>query len=170
MVWTLLRTEAGFTIQYEEEDSVVNLHHASAVDGNVVSGQFDVHLLLCKSGDCPPHRRWKFEHISDDTGGEIDETIENEVDCLKRELGEKNAQLALQTEELTKKDQQLAEKDRMLVIQAAALHQMGSPACTAGKMAEVYGKLERIEREVRAMMDGFGVENVQQASLYDPNI
>ncbi|KAG8715699.1 hypothetical protein FRC08_010255 [Ceratobasidium sp. 394] len=136
------------------------MHHGSAEDDNV--------LLLWSSEECPPHRRWKFEHISDDTGGEVADTIENEVDRLKHELGEKNAQLALQAEELEKKDQQLAEKDRMLAAQAVALHQIGSPECTASRVAEIYGKLDelkRIEREVRAVMDGFGAENVKQASL-----
>ncbi|KAG8720089.1 hypothetical protein FRC08_001190 [Ceratobasidium sp. 394] len=163
-VWTLLRTQAGFVIQYEEEDRAVNLHFASGGDNNV--------LLLWKSGDCPPHRRWKFEQISDDTGGEVAETIENEVDRLKRELGERNAQLeekdaqlALQTEELAKKDRQLAEKDRTLAAQAAALCHIGSPECTASKMVEIYGKLDelrRIEREVCNMMDGLRAECIKQ--------
>ncbi|KAG9095533.1 hypothetical protein FRC06_009695 [Ceratobasidium sp. 370] len=51
--------------------------------------------------------------------------IDDEIDRLKRELGEKDAQLRRLAEELTKKDQQLAEQGQTLGTLAAALHRLG---------------------------------------------
>ncbi|KAG8715700.1 hypothetical protein FRC08_010256 [Ceratobasidium sp. 394] len=143
--WSLIRTHAGFvSIQYGEEDRVIDLHHAIPHDCNI--------LQLWNLWDCPAHRRWNFERISDDTGGEIAETIEDQVKQLTQELMEKNERLALQAEEL-------AEKDRMLV----ALREAGTSERTASRLADIYGKLDEIEklkREVRAMVGIWGLKLV----------
>ncbi|KAG9118364.1 hypothetical protein FRC07_007146 [Ceratobasidium sp. 392] len=79
------------------------------------------YVLLWPSRGLGDHRRWVFEQISDDTGGKIADTIENEIKRLRHGLEAKNAQLMLQIEELAKKGQQLAEESRTL---AAALRQV----------------------------------------------
>ncbi|KAG9088803.1 hypothetical protein FS749_001856 [Ceratobasidium sp. UAMH 11750] len=92
----------------------------------------------------------------DDTGGEIAETIEDQVKQLTQELAEKNEQLALQAEEL-------AEKDRML----AALREAGTSERTASRLADIYGKLDEIEklkRELRATVADLDVEYIAQRS------
>ncbi|KAG9119190.1 hypothetical protein FRC07_005934 [Ceratobasidium sp. 392] len=112
-VWTLLKTHAGLAIQCGETDYVIDLHTGLSHDGNVV--------LLWPSEQLSDNRRWMFERISEDVGGEVADTIEDEIDCLKREIKAKNAQIALQADELAKKDRQLAEQSQTL---AAALRQV----------------------------------------------
>ncbi|KAG8694217.1 hypothetical protein FRC08_008626 [Ceratobasidium sp. 394] len=117
-VWNLMRTHAGFAIQYGEADLFIDLHYGFPNDGNVV--------MLWGSGDLPERRRWMFDRISDDTGGEIVDTNKDEIDHLKQQLEMKDAQLALQAEELSKlKDQLLAEKDRTIATLTGGLHQLG---------------------------------------------
>ncbi|KAG9118365.1 hypothetical protein FRC07_007147 [Ceratobasidium sp. 392] len=132
MVWILLRTHVGLAIQCGETDYVIDLHSGLSHHGNVV--------LLWPSGELSNNRRWIFERISDDTGGEVADTIENEIDRLKHELQAKNAQLALQAEELAKKDQQWAEQSQTL---GAALRQVYDSQSKAGWMADKFIKLSR---------------------------
>ncbi|KAG8796172.1 hypothetical protein FRC12_003763 [Ceratobasidium sp. 428] len=118
VVWCLLRTHAGFAIQFEETDHALDLHYGLTKEGNIVS--------LWPSGDFGEHRRWIFEHINDDTGGEAPDTIQDEVDRLKSELEAKNAQLELQAQELARlKDQKLVEQGQALSTLVATLHQVG---------------------------------------------
>ncbi|KAG9076550.1 hypothetical protein FS749_011629, partial [Ceratobasidium sp. UAMH 11750] len=116
-VWTLLRTHVGFAVQCGESDQVIDLHTGLSHDGNVV--------LLWPSDDLPDNRRWIFEWVSEDTGGETPDIIDDEVNRLKHELEEKDAQLRRLTEELAKKNQQLTEQGQTLGTLATALHQVG---------------------------------------------
>ncbi|KAG9122320.1 hypothetical protein FRC07_001364 [Ceratobasidium sp. 392] len=108
MVWTMLRTHAGFLIQYGEEDSVIDMRFGT-------TNQEDV-MVLWKSDGCPDARRWSFEHMSNDTGGEKVDPIEDESEIgrLKRELAKQRAQLVLKDHEIAEKDQQLAEQASLL--------------------------------------------------------
>ncbi|KAG9083305.1 hypothetical protein FS749_006139, partial [Ceratobasidium sp. UAMH 11750] len=54
-VWNLMRTHAGFAIQYGGADLFIDLHYGFPNDGNVV--------MLWGSGDLPERRRWMFDRI-----------------------------------------------------------------------------------------------------------
>ncbi|KAG8796163.1 hypothetical protein FRC12_003754 [Ceratobasidium sp. 428] len=127
--WILMRTHIGFAIQCGESDQVIDLHTALTHEGNVV--------LLWPSGGLGPNRMWIFEHLSDDTGGEAADTVEDEVNYLKGELEKKNAQLAIQAEELASKDRQLAEQSHAL---ATALRQLDR-SCRTGNERNSIGRL-----------------------------
>jgi predicted nucleic acid-binding Zn-ribbon protein len=71
---------------------------------------------------------------SGDTGGEAAETIEDEVDRLKRELAEKNAQLAL-------KDQEMAAQ--------AALFQRQYPQALQDSMNDLRRRMVELEQSVQ---------------------
>ncbi|KAG8744208.1 hypothetical protein FRC10_010570 [Ceratobasidium sp. 414] len=111
------------------------------------------------------YRRWIFERIGDDTGGEAADAIKDEVERLKRELEAKSEQFA---KELAKKDQQLAEQARTISVLTTALHQVRPPGCTTGRMAESCGKLggpRGTERGGEMTANGLGPNDTEQASL-----
>ncbi|QRV72592.1 ricin-type beta-trefoil lectin domain protein [Ceratobasidium sp. AG-Ba] len=155
--WDIHRTHEGYLILYEETDAAINLHFAGTNDNNV--------LLLWGISDCPAHRRWKFERISDDTGNETADTTESCISRLETELAKKNAQLVLQTEELARKDQ-------LIASQAAALHGTESSECVANVMARVYAKfedIEKIKQEMQAIMGSLGNWTGRKASVSLPS-
>ncbi|CAE6385201.1 unnamed protein product [Rhizoctonia solani] len=99
-MWNLMRTHDGFAIQYGEEDGVIDLHFGRPEFGSV--------LYMISPDSCKwSARRWNFVHNSDDVGGEVAETVEDQIDRL-------NNRMALKDAELVAKDQQIAELQREL--------------------------------------------------------
>ncbi|CUA70054.1 hypothetical protein RSOLAG22IIIB_00399 [Rhizoctonia solani] len=101
-MWNLMRTHDGFAIQYGEEDGVIDLHFGRPEWGSVL---YMVSLDSCHWSA----RRWSFVHKSDSVGGEIAETVEDQIDRL-------NSQIALKDAALAAKDQQIAELQRELQV------------------------------------------------------
>ncbi|EUC62335.1 hypothetical protein RSOL_417180 [Rhizoctonia solani AG-3 Rhs1AP] len=99
-MWNLVRTHDGYAIQYGEEDGIIDLHGGHNTCASVL-------YLASLDGIKLAPRRWSFVHKSDDTGGEIPETIEDQVDYLRN-------QIAINHAELAAKDRLLAEKQREL--------------------------------------------------------
>ncbi|CAE7078671.1 unnamed protein product [Rhizoctonia solani] len=95
-MWNLMRTHDGFAIQYGGEDNVVDLHYGRPEWGSA---------LYMIALDKWSARRWNFVHKSDDVGGEIVETVEDQIDRL-------NNRIALKDAELAAKDRQIAEQLR----------------------------------------------------------
>ncbi|CAE6343461.1 unnamed protein product [Rhizoctonia solani] len=116
-MWNLMRTHDGFAIQYGEEDGVVDLYCGHKEPASAVGASFDrwiaamiiaTQLYISKLDTCNhASRRWNFARKSDDVGGEIAETVEDQVNHLRN-------QVALRDAELAAKDHQLAQKEREL--------------------------------------------------------
>ncbi|KAB5594644.1 hypothetical protein CTheo_1966 [Ceratobasidium theobromae] len=160
--WTLMRTHEGYSIQYGDEDKVVDLHYGLDFEGNV--------MHIRPVGGSPAHRRWKFEHIrfvgfsglihyysilkanSDDVGGEEAETIEDQVEHLHQQLRAKNIQIALKDAELASKDRQLAQQKRELQA-ALRSRSEGQSQLLQAKIAELHQRVGELEQLVLAMDD-----------------
>ncbi|KDN51126.1 hypothetical protein RSAG8_00755, partial [Rhizoctonia solani AG-8 WAC10335] len=104
-MWNLVRTHGGFAIQYGEEDGVVDLHYCRPEWASVLCV---VSLDSCEwSG-----RRWNFVHKSDDVGGEIAETVDDQVDRLNNQIAVKDAELAAMGRQLAEQRRELQELRR----------------------------------------------------------
>ncbi|CAE7078630.1 unnamed protein product [Rhizoctonia solani] len=97
-MWNLVRSHDGFAIQYGEEDGIIDLHGGH----NTIASAL---YLASLDGIWLDPRRWNFVRRSDSVGGEIPETVEDQVDHLRR-------QIALNYAEIATKDRQIAEQQR----------------------------------------------------------
>ncbi|KAG8685060.1 hypothetical protein FRC11_011185, partial [Ceratobasidium sp. 423] len=127
--WSLMRTHDGFVIQYGEEDKSIDLHYGRTDAGN------PMHLWSLSPQD--DQKRWKFERISEDVGGEVAETVEDRIAVL--------------SEQLQKKDEEIAEKDRLLAQKERELQDALQSYCKIpakviqAQVAELRQKIEGLE-------------------------
>ncbi|CAE6496447.1 unnamed protein product [Rhizoctonia solani] len=92
-MWNIMRTHDGFAIQYGEENGVIDLHYGRPEWASVL---YMVPLDSCKwSG-----RRWCFVRKSDDVGGEIPETVEDQVGHLRNQIALNHAELAVRDRQI----------------------------------------------------------------------
>ncbi|KAL5636778.1 hypothetical protein ACGC1H_000674 [Rhizoctonia solani] len=100
-------------IQYGEEDAIIDLNGGHKTWASVL-------YLASLDGIKLNPRRWSFVHRSDDTGGEIPETVEDQVDYLRNQIAVTHAELAA-------KDRQLAEQQRELQELRSSLNNPSAP-------------------------------------------
>ncbi|CAE7078650.1 unnamed protein product [Rhizoctonia solani] len=137
--WSFMRTHDGFSIQYGEEDLTINLHRGLDVWGNP--------LHLWGIGPQDPSNRWKLEHISDDVGGEVAETVEDRIAVLSDQLRKKDIELAAWETKMSEKDQLLARKEREL--QDALQNRCEvSPRAIGAHLSELRTKIQGLENLV----------------------
>ncbi|CUA70057.1 hypothetical protein RSOLAG22IIIB_00402 [Rhizoctonia solani] len=104
-MWNLVRTHDGFAIQYGEEDGIIDLHYCHQEWASMLC---IVPLETCQwSG-----RRWNFVHKSDDVGGEVAETVEDQVEHLRNVVAVKDAEIAALSRQVTEQQRELQELRR----------------------------------------------------------
>ncbi|KDN51128.1 hypothetical protein RSAG8_00757, partial [Rhizoctonia solani AG-8 WAC10335] len=157
--WSFVRTHDGFSIQYGEELKSIDLHCGLDTSGNPVGAETlshkqsprAIHLIHIPKihlwGLTPqdPAKRWNFEWISDDVGGEAAETVEDRITVLYDQLQRKDIGMATKNAELVAKDQLLARKDQELQ-EALQKRCEVSPRVIRARLAELRVKIEGLER------------------------
>ncbi|CAE6466801.1 unnamed protein product [Rhizoctonia solani] len=137
--WTLMRTHEGFLIQYGEEESAIDLHYGLDKTGNPMS------LWAVRPQDSA--KRWKFERISDDVGGEIAETVEDRIAVLSDQVRKKDVEIATKDAEIVTKDRLLAQKEKEVqeLREALQTHHEVSPMVVRAQLAELREKIGIVE-------------------------
>ncbi|KAL5636779.1 hypothetical protein ACGC1H_000675 [Rhizoctonia solani] len=135
--WSLMRTHDGFTIQYGDEDLSIDLHLGLDAWGN------PMHLWGMAPQD--PGKRWKFQRIDDDVGGEVAETVEDRIAVLNSQLQLKDVEIATRDANIAAKDQLLARKEQALEDALRSRCEV-PPRVIQAQLAELRVKIEGLER------------------------
>ncbi|KAG8717319.1 hypothetical protein FRC08_007702 [Ceratobasidium sp. 394] len=144
-----------YMIQYPGTDRIVEL------DGRGAKGNATKLLIQSEDG-WKSHRRWRFEHLSDDTGimdGVARIQISPEADkitALDKQLAEKTKALSRAETKLKEKDKKvaeqsigLAEKDRQLVQMAQDIDRLGKHLVrTSALLAQTQDALYRANESI----------------------
>ncbi|CEL59699.1 hypothetical protein RSOLAG1IB_03632 [Rhizoctonia solani AG-1 IB] len=131
--WYILRTHDGFMIEYGETEMAVDLHYGYDAPGN------PMHLWSTLPQNTA--QRWKFERVSDDVGGELEETVEDRITALCDQLREKDVIIATRDAEITMKDRLLAQKERELWDALQSRREV-PPRVIQGQLAEMRLKID----------------------------
>ncbi|CUA70056.1 hypothetical protein RSOLAG22IIIB_00401 [Rhizoctonia solani] len=135
--WSLMRTHDGFSILYGEEDLSIDLHCGLANWANP--------LHLWDTAPQDPSKRWKFERISDDVGGEIAETVEDRIAVLNDQLRKKDIEIATRDAKLAAKDQLLVRKEQELQDALQRCCEI-PPRVVQAQLDEICGQIEGLKR------------------------
>ncbi|KEP53778.1 ricin-type beta-trefoil lectin domain protein [Rhizoctonia solani 123E] len=93
--WIFLKFNENYIIQLADKNQILNLDHGSGHNGNVIH-------IFNQDGTFMPHRIWKLERLSDDSGRE-------EPAKLKEEIAKKNKELSQLQDALSSAKNDLSE-------------------------------------------------------------
>ncbi|CAE6487901.1 unnamed protein product [Rhizoctonia solani] len=126
--WNFMRTHDGFAIQYGDEDLSISLHYGMDKPGTP--------MLLWNVTPQDSFKRWKFDRIGDEVGGEVAETVEDRIAALTDKLREKEKEIAA-------KDRLLAQKGQELRAALQSHHEVPRRMLTIGsQLAELRDEIE----------------------------
>ncbi|CUA70053.1 hypothetical protein RSOLAG22IIIB_00398 [Rhizoctonia solani] len=154
--WTFVRTHDGFSIQYGEELKLIDLHYGLDVNGN------SMHLWSLSPQDAA--KRWKFEWISDDVGGEVAENVEDRIATLCDQLQRKEIEIATKNAELAARDQLLARQEQELRNALQNRYEV-SPRAIRAQLATLRANIEGLER-LMTSLNTMGYEKTPEPGTY----
>ncbi|CUA78355.1 DNA double-strand break repair Rad50 ATPase [Pyrococcus abyssi GE5] [Rhizoctonia solani] len=105
--WVFLKYNGNYIIQLADKNRVLDLHHGSGQNGNVVH-------IFDQNGSPIPHRIWKLERLSDDAGNKEPPEAGEETANMNKELLQMQDELSSAKNELSELRSLLRQRDETI--------------------------------------------------------